>query len=321
MENDKELMTTVPCPYIHGENTLDDKREVKCPFTLSQYCTLQNFESIIDSRALRFREYNHFVDKTEGKVIDKIFCDTIENLYSEKALDATFTDLLFEVHVDNKISIPYYERLTGEHCVDSGQCLQYVSCFSTLNDDLRLWNKYGMIEENTGCTLIFDSAKKANLFSLHQRGIMTRVFNVFYDESVQRDLLKTKLLNEQKRFHQDHELTEQIVQDLNSFLTENRLLFKDKKYEWEHEVRIVLFILERTKNRLSKENQYHVDDSEGTILIPLNYLEPPNCFNVCPYDQKIIDELQEKMKSKGFKSPFSPMANLNPQRYAEKKFA
>lgn len=205
----------------------------------------------------RFRISNiaYLNDPSEGNVIFQVL---------KKYSKSNVLNVLFgTVNDENKLSQVPFSNV-------------FIGSFSTAKNKLPMWTLYG--DDSKGCCLVFDDNffDKENIIVeektkeeriLSQDLTLYRVKYVDIDNINESDIIidylrnVTRLLDEIENIIAKYEFVKMWILSL---LDEIRFLFKDCDYDYENEVRIIIY---------AEESEIKVDDGTNALNIPKLYVD------------------------------------------------
>lgn len=200
------------------------------------YTSATGFEGIIKNSCLWFTRYDCVNDTTEGSEINKIFKKTCDKLLDEGKISIEFYNSIN--NIEPYLSNGFGFAEDGLLKVKLKESQYFISCFSRESDSLPMWNYYIKNNNYQGFNLEFFIK---DLFETgFEKGYYLNFYNVIYDDEIKFEILSEKILNINNYFSTYTE--EKINFYLKFLLAKLMLLFKNKAFKHEKEVRAILIV-------------------------------------------------------------------------------
>lgn len=177
---------------------------------------------------IRFKEVCETL--REGKCISEEFYNTIRNTKPAK------TDLTFLIDMHS------VRPFRGEYDT-------YITSFSEDDDALAMWNYYSKGNRYEGINIgvrsqkLIDSINENNEYCGKYK---IRAIKIIYDELLQREIISNVVKELYSKFKTGDE--EAVRYHVSSMLTSLKMLFKNKCFEHEKEVRVVVQVFKKYKD-------------------------------------------------------------------------
>ena len=205
--------------YIKDMYSMFDNRK------LYHYTDLNGLLGIVQSNGLWLSEAKYLNDKEELINGKKLTIDLINYLLKNKSKYAIFREVL--MGVINKLETNTFSN-------------NYVCSFSLKEDDLDQWRAYG--DRGSGICIEFTRDKEK--YSLFETFNFMRFCNVIYNDEIKYKILHSCIFTYYYYFLHDKRYgnkidTEDYINSITLNLIRNYLVFKNKSFESEQEVRLV----------------------------------------------------------------------------------
>ena len=220
--------------------------------TIFHYTSINNINSILfntDNKvALWASRFDCLNDISEGKVMEKIYCQTCDKLLDENLIsDETHT--IFSTVTPSRNETFLISQNTGSIKPERLECDIYIISFSKSRDLLSMWNYYSKGNMYEGMNIGFDAEmlKKSIPTYLPKNKANCEVCSVIYEQAEQEEIIRNFLLeiNEKKKLAKSDSVVRAII---SMKLTSWKLLFKASHFKHEEEVRVILKVPQKYKN-------------------------------------------------------------------------
>jgi hypothetical protein len=219
--------------YTTSEKFKDD-------FLLGHYTSIDTLEKILqfDKIDFRFTESTCMADYTEGQEID-IHYNNVLDFLKNYNIDQEYLYLLRNINLTSQNST------------------EFIACFSSSLDDLNMWNYYGKTGNDRGVCIEFKPSflNMANLLqensNITSYSNINTSYSILISPVIYEDEQKTKIIAIILRDIYDNfyikyksndnsKLNEIIIHLIQSIMKSYRLLFKNSKFNSEHEYRMII---------------------------------------------------------------------------------
>jgi hypothetical protein len=212
------------------------KRFSKENTSIYHYTNLESLTKIIETKSLWATNCQYLNDIFETKHIESIFRDIAKEF---QGVELSITNFLIEL-MNTKIHQEFIDKI-------------YVISFTDENDSIAMWNNYG----KNGVIIEFDSTafyknkikRETNIIhkDIKSIGLAKFIMDVIYDNIKIKDYFIMLIKNIAKKINYNSENIENIIKkDLDDFtyLFLLCILFKDKSYSYEKEIRMAFCLLD-----------------------------------------------------------------------------
>jgi len=235
------------------------------------------FERIV-SEGMRLTSFDRIKgDKEEGILMKKVWNKACYEVFRNGKIDKSFYEKLksYELEQEYNVYMRHKEGDRLEHFV----CDVYIGSFSKSENDKRMWRKYCKKTKKKGINFDLNPTQlntPHSPFTIEFEDIsLIEVVDVIYDRKKLVEFLKIAII-----FFRDivDEKPDFVDTNIKSILNRMRFSYKNKKFRWEHETRIILKIPKRHRGSIDSNNEY--------AWLPLNQ----NCYFTITGGPKLTDE-------------------------------
>lgn len=249
-----------------------EKKYFDLPEVIFHYTTPEGLINILDQKELWFSRFDCLNDESEGKYILSVYKKAVESLFIEKEIDAWFLEQIEDVRPDflhffrlagETERINKLEKKEGEAIGISGigkSAKPYLCCFSMERDSLPMWNYYSKGNRYEGYNIGFRYKETI------QKCENVDVLRVIYNETDQVLILKAIIDNAYKNYTLCQHSIELCRRLITSALSSRSLQFKHEAFEYEKEVRLVLWEPENYVLIDLKKEILHYRQKKGIII-------------------------------------------------------
>lgn len=287
--------------------------------SLYHYTSPQGFQSILfqnDRATLWASRYDCMNDTSEGKVVDEVYKQVCQELFNNGEIGQEQYELIRDIKQYNSAPFFYPAVNVYTHGKPLGgsyhflSCDRYLCCFSQNNDSLAMWNYYTKNDKHEGYNIEFDGAELESFLStLRDKDAYIVLSPVLYTAAEQKVYVKKFLKDIMPTPYSAEEDKETIKIAIAEQLFDWSLVFKNKQFEQEEEIRLIIHIpKEPPKNKQEGFTIKH-RFNKG-ISIP--YIElgvEQNCItqvNIAPVQhdntEKEKQKLEEALAQKGYQN-------------------
>ena len=228
-------------------------------------------------------------DASEGEIALELYKKVCEEVCEE--IEAHIRKSVGFDNISPTRTIPMQPKINGQYKKTRPECESYICCFSKCSDSLPMWNYYskGNNYEGYNIGLNVDSFNHSLKTCYEDLEVSTSIYPVIYDEKEQEDLIRKFI---QEILHEyDSKYNDAIRYVVSNQLMMWKLLFKNKCFEHEKEVRAIINVAKTTTTRPSPVNiKYR---SNGIYLIPYIEMElDKNCLKTLTFGPQLWNEEQ-----------------------------
>ena len=232
--------------------------------------------------------YDVLNDMTEGEVAAKVYKEVCEEIEAPDGINLSA--------IAPTRTYPMQATFNGKSKITRPECERYVCCFSKDADSLPMWNYYAKGNAYEGYNIGVDTDRLNDSLLRNWQGIevSSEIYPVIYDEGEQRRLVKSFLQTILSRYseRQDPSVKYAIANQLDMW----HLVFKNKFFEHEDEVRVIVRVAKPTTTKISPVPiKYR---TKGMYIIP--YIEmklDKNCVSSIIIGPQQWSEQQRKHQS------------------------
>ena len=281
MNNKIELDLYDLIKLITPPSLIFDKSDIVYHYTpfSSAVSITHGFNNIRNKADFYHRRADCFDDKTEGAEIEKFYLEAIKRLKSDNCISERLIKLLSTIHCNDTFQV-YNDTLDEDGNavtnVVQKSLVPYICCFCKDGDKLEMWNNY-LKNESEGFSLgisMCDLKGEENRY--FGKGYKHIFLDVMYDDEEKIRFIYNNLKKLTKNECETYS-DSKIPYIVTSFLNLNRYRFKNKKYEYEKEVRSVLFVeLDDKKFKYTKDKKNIVFKLNHSPIIKMLYYGGPN---------------------------------------------
>jgi len=236
---------------------------------LSHYTTINGLKGIIESNGFWLSDHRFLNDEEEFNNGRILAIGIIEKLIN-KIKYKKFIDVLNKVLEDLK---------------NHDEVPNYLCSFSTKRDSLDLWKWYSI--NDIGISIIFE-----NLNTQHFK--MPPIFftsKVFYDDNIKSKIILNIIRSFYKAFLKDNEdevfdaltLSNLCCKELTNIIISKLIQFKNKEFESESELRMII------SDDIRKENKFNLEYRVTNKIIP--YFNNSKIYEECKIGKLPIKEI------------------------------
>lgn len=239
------------------------------------YTSPDGLVGILNSEKLYFTRYDFLNDMTEGEGLIHIYKELVDEFVKEEKFSDGFRRILLEVTPDFKRRV-FYElppwtdeegKLYNAMTMDFTECTPYVCSFSSDPDSIPMWSYYVKGEKYEGYNI---GVCIREFFSKYKfEGCVIDFQKVVYYEDKKKELL-SKSINEIFEIYREEKVEEvDIKRFIIEILSRLQLVFKNKMFIHEKEIRVIIWVPNKPKDEGRKfEIKYR---TQGPLIIP--YIE------------------------------------------------
>lgn len=207
--------------------------------------------------------YDTLNDALEGEMALEVYRKVCASIESEKKISIDLESirptrtLLMQSNINGKIKTTRPE------------CERYICCFSRNPDSLPMWNYYAKGNAYEGYNIGVDiESLNLSLTQEYQNiEVSSKTYPVIYDETEQEKLVRSFMQKVLSKYTPEYDYPIRYV--ISNQLAMWQLLFKNKCFEHENEVRVIVSVAKSTSTKESPlEIKYRTN---GMFIIP--YIE------------------------------------------------
>lgn len=193
--------------------------------------------------------YDCLNDISEGTIPQVRFSEVCEELRQSHRISKEFYDLIHEIKpTRTDLIVPVIDHCTRPH---RGEYDTYVTSFSEADDSLAMWNYYSKGSRYEGINIGINTQVLVD--SLELKGndegkIKAHALKVIYDDARQREMITTFVEELFSKYEPGDESS--VRYHVSTMLSSLKMLFKDKCFEHENEVRVVVQIFRKFKSEI-----------------------------------------------------------------------
>lgn len=228
------------------------------------YTSLKSINSILlehgDNINLWASRYDCLNDISEGKVVVERYREACEELREQNLI----SDEIYEIFVHaspskNETFIIWDGAIPRPVRCEFGT---YITSFSEEYDLLPMWNYYskGNAYEGVNIGLSSENIVETMKQNYPNGNVRVSACQVIYKKEEQKELIKKLLLELYKKFENGYETSVRALISMN--LTEWQMIFKNECFEHEKEVRIIVKICNKYKDKI----KVHYRSNLGYII-------------------------------------------------------
>ncbi len=202
--------------------------------TLAHYTSKEAVEDILFNKRLRFTDVQTLDDKNEGKEIDIIYQEELDDLFQSQMIHTWFYEQCNGLK--STYDCPFF-FISGELTDDPRNV--YIACFTKSLDDEKMW-----VDKETGknrdCCIHIDTNNFVNLSIKESFDFKLSPIEVVYDENEKHKIVRGAIMSLycHPLVQETHNCTIYMIDTLASL----RMMFKSPRYEYEHEIRFTIKI-------------------------------------------------------------------------------
>ena len=220
--------------------------------TIFHYTAISNINPILlnDKNVILWASrYDCLNDISEGTLPQVRFSEICKELRQSNRISKEFYDLIHEIKptrtdlilpiIDNSIR-PYRDRYDT-----------YVTSFSEADDTLAMWNYYSKGRRYEGVNIGIHTQVLVDSLELNGNNegkLKVRTLKVIYDDARQREIITTFVEELFSKYEPGDESS--VRYHVSTMLSSLKMLFKDKCFEHEKEVRVVVQVFEKFKSEI-----------------------------------------------------------------------
>ncbi len=247
------------------------------PKSFYHYTKIGAVRKIIQNNKISFKlspsdkmENNGIYD--EGKDIIERYEKVCQKLYNDKQISNNFYQLIKDIIPKN---ISWFGDCGHKYI---SLCRYYVGCFCLIEDCPKMLNNYGdyVLEFNQQ----FYNVGRVNANNCNQKDF--RLVRVIYSNEEKDKMLMKEIEWCYEIFNKNQEhfslIREKIKSYIFEFLQLNSLMFKNEKYEYEREIRIIC-CSEKSKTEKEDDGVYIEFDNPRDMLLSLTHIKMISAYD------------------------------------------
>lgn len=290
-------------------------------YSVYHYTSNSAFYSILfgeeDKICLWASRFDCLNDKDEGKLAKQIYNDVVEAFFENKTITSEQYDFLLSIDQSNT-TLSFYEENNILKC-RTGTFDRYVTSFSTEIDSLAMWKYYSKGSVFEGYNLCFNTISLIEeLNELYRyQNIRVSIYPVIYERTKQESIIVNFLKDVLKIYSDDKKAEFKSL--ISSALLDWGLIFKSNHFRHENEVRIILYVINESKQDSSPPQiKYRYVGGYNVPYIELKIsksqllgasLGPLLCEKDYKETQKQV--LSDLLKSKGYSKAITMYSTIN----------
>lgn len=222
--------------------TLPNNRNYKGE--IFHYTALRNIEPILlnscNQIVLWASQFDCLNDMSEGTIVEECYREVCRSLKADNQISETLYNLLSSIKLSRNET--FLVSQNGNVKAYRGEYTTYIASFSKNNDLLPMWNYYSKGDMFEGINLGLDSEKILSSFPTFfaDGKIQVSINSVVYDPEEQQQIIREFLLDIIEKYEEKHESSVRAI--VSTKLTSWKMLFKQKCFSHEQEVRIIVKI-------------------------------------------------------------------------------
>ena len=221
--------------------------------TIFHYTSTSNINPILLNKGkkavLWASRYDCLNDISEGSLPQVRFSEVCEELKRSNRISAKFYDLIHEIKpARTDIILPVIDNSIRPH---RGGYDTYVTSFSEADDALAMWNYYSKGSRYEGINIGIHTQVLMDSLELNGNAegkLKVHALKVIYDDARQREMITTFVEELFSKYESGDESS--VRYHVSTMLSSLKMLFKDKCFEHEKEVRVVVQIFEKYKSEI-----------------------------------------------------------------------
>lgn len=216
---------------------------IDLPPFLYHYTKEEHIRKILqdDCVTLKMTNINNFIDKQEGKVIEKFYQVALNSLKESHLIESNDWEELSRVKPDKDNHFLVYEN--GRKSLVRKKHDVYVFCFSKSKNDKLMFNNYSKSNSGTGYCIEFYPGPFKSLSTLGNtyQNISFSLANVLYGDNATFWLQNRILEIIKMTANFENPNTKWRVPIIQQILKELSYTTKNKEYEYEQEIRLTAY--------------------------------------------------------------------------------
>ncbi|OUN19221.1 DUF2971 domain-containing protein [Pseudoflavonifractor sp. An85] len=216
------------------------------------YTALKNIESMLlgpkDHIVLWASQFDCLNDFSEGTVVDKIYREVCHKLKNESLISEELFNAIVDVNASPNET--FLVRKNGKLRIHRGEYTTYIASFSHSNDLLPMWNYYSKGDMFEGINLGMNAKSIfSNLINdFVEAGVSIEICPVIYTKEDQEKLMREFLLEIAREYDESYNHSVRAIVSMK--LTSWKMLFKQKDFQHEQEVRIIVKVANKFRDVL-----------------------------------------------------------------------
>lgn len=220
--------------------------------TIFHYTSTINMNPILfnwDKVVLWASRHDCLNDISEGTLPQIRLSEVCEELRRSGRISESFYNLVRQIK-PTKTDLIF---TTIDHCIRPycGEYDTYVTSFSETDDSLAMWNYYSKGSRYEGINIGIRTQMLLDSLEMNGRSegkIKACAFKVIYDDAQQREMISTFIEELFSRYEPGDEAS--VRYHISTMLSSLKMLFKNKCFEHEKEVRVVVQIFKKYKSEV-----------------------------------------------------------------------